>query len=652
MAIDEAAMEMTHGAGALAEAWGGFIDKAYHFVGTLPEDTLMRNPFFRTQYRHRLADTTADIGDDVILTKAQQLDLAHEARQFALKQTRRYMFSLADSSDLTHWFRFLSPFIGAQMEAVRKWGRIFIERPEAFTRLYVNGWADLDDAAWWEAVDQNGRGADDPEHGPLDSLRMQIPASLLKKLDWLVPGNLSETIDVWAPDIEDGAEMPADLKTPAERDRWTKAHNGTFQWQISRRSLNVSLQGDPFFIPGAGPMVQVPVGYLAKRYPEFADEKSLRGEVYRFLFPTGIPDPADVVLPAAWMQQFRRLIMGIKDPVFTNMADNLFKQEYYAWEVGGRQGPPPDIRDITEKAKLTQIYYTLGRFAAPTSFQVQPQAQLFLDTARQYQQEYGFEEGYAKYVQDIGEDAWHFWSSNSQTNVSVPATSEGVRLNKKHRALIEENPDAALLIVGLEAENQAFNYAAYEDQLNAPISPWDPTPRRERLSPEEAVAKAEASKGWDEWRLANNAITAELAARGLGSTRQAGAEDLAELKRNIRQALRDKYPGWDADQAQFDKNRTYSLVDQVRNVLQDPRVPIRADWEGWAEYIELHDAIAAELDARQAQGGSRSITTNENSDLEILYDTAVANLRERNLLWADAFARSALDNHSIVNGSN
>jgi hypothetical protein len=478
---------------------------------------------------------------------------------------------------------------------------------------------------------------------------MQVPKSVLKKLDWLVPGDLSETLDVWAPDVE--AEMPASLKTPAERDRWTKAHNGTFQWQLSRRSLNVSLQGDPFFIPGAGPMVQIPVGFFAKRYPEFADENSLRGEVYRFLFPTGIPEPADVLLPAAWMQQFRRFLMGVEDPVFTNMADNLFKQEYYAWEVGGRQGPPPDPREIIEKAKLTQIYYTLGRFAAPVSFQIQPQAQLFIDTARQYQQEYGFEEGYAKYVQDVGEEAFYFWSSNSQTNVAVPATSEGVRLNKRYRTLVEENPDIALAIVGLEAETAAFNYAAYSDQLEAPISPWDPTKRRERLSPEEAVAKAEASRGWDEWRVANNAITAELAARGLASTREAGAEDLAELKRSVREALKEKYPGWDADQAQFDKNRTYSLVDQFRTVVDTGRAPARADWEGVAEYLEIHDAIAAELDARQAQGGSRSITAQENSDLEILYDTAVADLRERNLLFADLFNRF-LDNHSIVNGSN
>jgi len=649
MAIDEAAIEMTQGSGALAEALGGFVDKAYHLLGTLPEDTLMRNPFFRTQYRHRLADASSSIDDSTVLTRAQQLDLAHDARQFALKQTRRYMFSLADSSDATHWFRFMSPFIGAQMESVRKWGRIFLERPESFSRLYVNGWADLDDAAWWEAVDQNGLGEEDPDHGPLESLRMQVPTSVLKKLDWIVPGDLSAALDVYAPPTD--AEAPAG-STPAEADRWKKATEGYIGFDIPKRSLNVSLQGDPFFIPGAGPLVQIPVGFFAKRYPELADEQSFRGGLYRFLFPTGVPEPIDVVLPAAWQQQLRRRIMNIEDPVFTNMADNLFKQEYFAWEAGGRQGPAPDIREITDKAKLTQLYYAVARWGAPASFQIKPQGQMFIDTARQYQQEYGFEEGYARYVKEIGDEAFYFWSSNSQTNVAVPATSGGARLNKKYRSLIEEYPDLALDIVGLEAERESFNYAVYDQQSNMPTSPWDPTPRRERLTPEEAVAKAEASKGWDEWRQVNTAITAELAARGLTSDKQAGAEDLAELRRTIREALRDKYPGWDADQASFDKNRTYDLVDQHRAVINSGRAPTRGDWEGWAEYLEFHDAIAAELDARQAQGGSRSITANENSDLEILYDTLVGNLRERNLLWADAFTRSPLDNHSLVNGSN
>ena len=47
------------------------------------------------------------------------------------------------------------------------------------------------------------------------------------------------------------------------------------------------------------------------------------------------------------------------------------------------------------------------------------------------------------------------------------------------------------------------------------------------------------------------------------------------------------------------------------------QAPIRADWESWDEYIEIHDAIAA----------------------------------ERNLQWADPFART-LDMHVISNGSN
>jgi hypothetical protein len=648
MMIDEAAVEMAQGSGKLAQLWGGFVDRAYHVLGTLPEDNLMRNPFFRTQYRNRLKDTTRKM-DGEILSDGQMKALDHDARQFATAQTRRYMFTLADQSDMTHWFRFMSPFIGAQMEAVRRWGRIFFEHPESFSRLYVNGWQDLDDAAWWELVDQNGLGEDDPDHGPLENLRMQVPKSMLKKLDWLVPGDFSAALDVWAPTIE-GEEMPTNL-TPAQADQWKKAHNGTIGFSIPKRSLNVSLQGDPFFIPGAGPLVQMPTGFLASRYPELADEQSFRGMVYRFLFPTGIPEAHETLLPAAWMQQMLRRFRGMDDPVFANMADNLYKQEFYAWEQGGRQGPRPDPREIIEKTKLTQTYFALGRFGMPVSYQLQPQSQLFIDAARQYMSEMPYEEAYAKFVKDYGDDAFYFWSSNSQTNVGVPATSAGVRANKQFKDLIEEHPDIAVAITGLQAEKDAFNYAAYEQQLNMPISPWDPRKRRERLSPEEAIAKAEQQKGWEEWGIVNETIVAELAARGLDSIRQAGAKDLAELKNQVESHLRQQYPGWADDKDTFDKSRGYKVVDDFRTVLESGGAPIRADWEGIAEYIEIHDTIAAELDARDAAGGSRSIEAASNEDLDILYNRAVLDLQERNLRFADIYSRF-LDNHSITNGTN
>lgn len=649
MSIDEAAVEMAQGSGTLARLWKDFVDNAYHLIGTMPENNLMRNPFFRTQYRHRLQDLTRHLDDGAELTERELRAFAHNARQFAIKQTRRYMFTLADQSDLTHWFRFMSPFIGAQMEAVRKWGRIFFEHPESFSRLYVNGWNDLDDAAWWELVDQNGRGEDDPEHGPLENLRMQVPKSLLRKLDWLVPGNFTEFLDVWAPTIE-GAEMPTGL-TPAEADRWKKSQEGFFGVSIPKRSLNVSLQGDPFFIPGAGPIIQLPMGFLADRYPELANEQSFRGMVYRYLFPTGTPEMVDTFFPAAYMQQFYRYFRGTDDPTFTNMADNLFKQEYYQWEAEGRQGPPPDPGEILEKAKMSQVYFAIARFGAPFSFQLQPQAQLFIDAARQYQQQYPFEEAYAKFVKDMGDEAFYFWASNSQTNVDVPATSAGYRQDKRFRQLVQQHPEIAGAIVGLDAQKDAFNYAVYETQLNERVSPWDNRRRRERLTPEQAVAKAEATKGWDEWRLINSQITAELAARGLTSIRQSGAEDLAEIKHNAREALKDMYPGWGEDQAKFDKDRTYKIVDDFRSVLDAGAAPVRADWEGVAEYMEVHDAIAAELDARRAVGGSSSIEAAENEDLQVLYDTAVFDIVERNPMFGDLFSRY-LDNHSIVNGSN
>jgi hypothetical protein len=146
-------------------------------------------------------------------------------------------------------------------------------------------------------------------------------------------------------------------------------------------------------------------------------------------------------------------------------------------------------------------------------------------------------------------------------------------------------------------------------------------------------------------------IQAELDARGLNSLNQMAAEDLALLKRNFVADLRKRYPGWSEDYDQTDRGKSYRVVDQFRGALASSDLDDRVEWEGLAEYMELHDDIARELDARRETGGSPNLDVEANTDLKMLYDAVVGDILSRNLMFADIFYRY-LDRHTISNGSN
>lgn len=619
VAIDESVLELVQGKGALADTLNGFVDKGYHMLAAVPTDTLARNPFFNRQYRAALRRQVDDLPEGMELSAKAQKSMETRARNEALKNVRRYLFNLSEESDLTHYMRFLAPFMGAWQESMRAWARIFTEKPEAFQRMVVNGWMSMDDLYFVEMTDQNGRTADDPDHEELNTAVVSLPKGMVKSIDFLVPGDLSGALDTLAPG------------------------SGLVRMPINKATLNTTLQGDPFWLPGLGPLAQLAGSYALRDKPEFADQNKLSAFLWKYLFPIGVPtDPADAVKSTLW-RRVDRQIQGLEDPVFTNASTFIYKSMMYQWEQGGRVGPRPSHREAVERGDAIQALYTAGALASPFSFSLEADTQFFVDKAYQYKDQYGFQEGFTKYIQDFGEEAYYFWYSNSQTAGGVPPTSAGYRQYKKRRALVEDNPDIGLAIVGMDTQDETFSYDVYARQRNIG--------QRTTLPPDEAVAKAEASQGWSEYHKLSEAIRAELEARGLTSLNQTAAQDLAYLKRTAIVQLRERFPGWSRDYDQFDKGRSYEIVGQFRNVLQSGKTPETPAWEGAAQFVDLWDTIAVELDARRQAGGSPNIEVADNADLKMLFDKAVGQLEAENLAFAEIYYRF-LENASLTDGSH
>ena len=75
-----------------------------------------------------------------------------------------------------------------------------------------------------------------------------------------------------------------------------------------------------------------------------------------------------------------------------------------------------------------------------------------------------------------------------------------------------------------------FSQAAYNFLFRKKVSPSSPDKFLSSLSPQESQKQNEAEKGWIQYNKLSDAIDNELQKRGLSSTQQTGAEDLAFLK--------------------------------------------------------------------------------------------------------------------------
>ncbi|SDT35691.1 hypothetical protein SAMN04515669_3694 [Jiangella sp. DSM 45060] len=620
-ALDSNAVDMSVG-GRLSQMLSGARDKTYNFLATLPTDALVRHPFFNRMYKNRLKAAADTLGADEFVEKATLQTMERQAREYALRQTRRYMFAGDEMTGLTHNLRHLTVFMGAWQESLIRWARILSERPEQFVRLYANGWQQIDDTGFVEFVDANGLGKDDPDHGSLDYIRVPWADDSLRFFDKLMPGDQSAAAEVFS------------------------------DFKINKNGLNTVIQGNPWWLPGTHPFVQVAASWYLKDHPDLADENSFSSFLTKYLTPLGPVGLKETFLPAAWQQQTLRYLQGADDPVFNRqMLTRVHQQRLADWEASGRQGPKPEAQESLDIAKGAQAAWIVARFMSPASFTPEVKGQFYIDQANKIQAELGYDDkAFLTYLNEFGDDQYMWWQSTTQNHTGVPATSSGFKQSEKYKALIERNPELGLLLVGLGTETDEFNYQVYRHQSETPISGLDSTTQRSPLGPEAAAAAAEERKGWSEWQYWNNKIDAELSARGLRSVEQRGAGDLKQLKAILRDDIATRYDGWREAMTAFDTDKSYGIVNSVRRLIDSGDAPDRPDWRGLEEFVDWHDRIGAELDARSMLGGSRNIEAESNLDLLYAYHVKVGELKQENLMFAEVYDRF-LDNHSMTLGS-
>ena len=456
-------------------------------LASQPTDILSRHPAFDTIYRQHMQDLVehydAQLPDGSPGLSNELIDsFGKQAREHSLGEMNKLLIDISRYSNAAHMFRFVAPFFGAWQESLSRWARIFIENPEQARKANM----------MWNAPNRSGLVVDEngdrvPPHSPLKdsyAIQFQVPRVWQKRL-----GLPEEASNI----------------------------------RISKNSFNLSLQGDPPWLPGFGPLVQLPVNEIVKRHPEYADAVS-------YILPFGPKSNSLDLLKSSTM--LRAQSLGNADDDAHKAATVMIMNGILTDARLGKRAMPPNMAALLKEANdksgklgMIRLFSAMGlpvqpRYQSPYQFYIDQYHKL---RAADYKT--ADEKFYEKYP-----DYFAFATSVTKNNTGLPATIAAVKAQRKYADLIAANPALAGVIVGPEAGGQ-FSSAAYYHQLMTPVGPGSDVKDRERRSPEEVYKDNQAKQGWIEYMKVMNQIEAVRISRGIPSLQSAGGEDLADLKR-------------------------------------------------------------------------------------------------------------------------
>lgn len=613
VAPDPASRPMVHGEilsdamgkGATMRLLGGFVEKMYTALGSVPSDTLSRHPFAAHMYRAEATRLT-DLLDVQAKREGKRLTaddlklVEKRSREYAIDQTRKLLYDLSEQSDMAHLLRFVSPFYSAWQETMVRWSGIAIQNPAYAMQL----------KQVWES----------PERGGIvtDEFGNEVSNTANEGDEITLPDGTKSTI---------GRERLITLPIP----RWAtdimglKGVRTQGEVRFNKKSFNMILQGNP----GVGVPVQLPVNEIVKNRPELADSM-------RFVLPFGpTQSKMDMYFPATARRLAARS-KGEEDRVFRNAALRIYFDKVVDYNTGKRQTQPT----WKEAIKDTNAFYnvrTVANWVLPASPGFRSPYQPYIDAYRRLRAE-NLQTADERFITMYGKEFFPLTQSFTKSADGVPPTVEAFTARSKYKDLIEQSPELGALIIGEEGAGEYAN-AIYQHQLANKVAPGSTTTQRYALSFEDVQGGPNTRLGWLEYRKVSDMIDAERIERGLPNLQVKAAEDLSLLKKAMVGKLSEKYPEWYAAFSVVDRNAQAKRLVAMRAIADDPRMADRPDMQGVRTYFDARQAVRNVLAQRKGSGGSDQLDASTNQDVSMIWDAITAKIVERNLAFSDTYYR-------------
>ena len=584
------------------------INGLFKLLATMPEDAFARNPVYIHLYRQeakRRLDLMSGLKDEIVST-ADQEAIMMQSQKFALREMKNILFNIERKTNLATAMKYINPFFSAQENAYKTWMKLAAADPSIVNKGYLV----------WQSPNRSGLVTDEDGN--------QVPVGQTKGND-----------TIWL-------DVPKGLRGIPGLESLTRAG-------IPKGSLDIIFQGglDVLYNTGnpnlfadifpVGPYVAVPVAQLTKDQPTLQD--SLKG-----MFPYGLPKNAiSAFLPPALQRQLTSNA-GLDDPQFSRTFQLIWKTEQQNAKRDGRK--PPQFDKIMD---MTKDYYRMRTYAnliMPFAPRFDTPYQYYLDKSREYKRIYGLDAD-AKFLNDYPE-YFSFSASLSKNPTGVQSSVVAAENTKKYAGLISELNQINPRLIGLVTNDPSgydFSQAAYNFLYKKKISPGSSETFLSSQSPIESQRKNEAEKGWIQYNKLADFIDNQLQKRGLSSTQQTGAEDLAYIKLEYIKKLSrqtdpegkpifDKKTGqyvqtaWADDYLDSDGSKTNKVILGLSTILQDETYMKNnknsPTWKSVSAYLDIRKAIAQNLLRRDV----KSIDAKANADLKFIYDGMVNKLKQ------------------------
>jgi hypothetical protein len=604
----------------------------FKHANDLPENMLARHPFYAASFRGHIDDLLrrSGIDDTDALTLAQVNSLRRQAAILARRDVAKVMFDTSKQTNLGYHLRFLMPFYGAWWDVMSKWSGIF--RSDPLAAVITPKVLAAPNAAGL-VVDEEGRLI--RSDGTIVDLRRGPDGKFVGTGEVVGATNVFSKGTIILP-------LPS----------WVQSWSGQENALIRKGSLNIIFQGDPFWAPGPGPLMQIPANHVMMNVfpelgPEMADSPIGKWLTQGF----GLSDESIAEqLQPAWVRNLRTVFEQ-------NMGEARFGQayvlEYQSLLAEVEQGviDPMSVDELHELAATRTrnkfIMQFLGSYVVPVSTSTEGRFQFYLDMYRQYQRDYGLD-AYERFVNDYPEYK-DLAISLSANTTGVQATIPAWETAITYRDEIARNPEFGWAFAGANNLIGEFDPNVYTLQRGSRIGQGTNETWRTSRDPMEAIRRAAVQKGWNQYWAMSSALNDVLRATGL-TLQSDAAEELRVAKEAFIASLAAENPEWwSAYNEGAGGDTAVRFMSWAADQLEShPELGERSDFQALYQYMLARQAMQQAL-SRVGVSSIRSQAAQE-AGLTAMWDSFTQALVAEDIGFEQMWVRARLEDDDLSGG--
>ena len=607
----------------------------FKMIGSTPEDNLVAWPFYNNLYKRNLQkeiDIAEGLGKNIqdpdLIIQMQRS--AHASSQKSLKDV---LYRITNNTGLSNLMRFLVPFFNAQYNAVKVYGKLFLEDPSRIART------------------------------------QQV---------WNLPNRVATVID------QDGKEVPPGA--PPSENQYiiiTIPHGiqGRFgipkgyQVSVPKNSLNVFLTGDNPLLPSFGVPVTIPVSMLANSRPDKVENvKTFLSEFFgqqtsnaimNSIIPFGKApaNPWSLLLPAAG-QKYSSLQSGLDDATYGRSVASAMKTLRYEWESNGSVGKQPNFQDAINLANKLWKIRIAANLSLPFTFTFRAEWQPIMDDYRSalLDPKVGKTKVDDYILNKYGTLGYIITAPTSKNTTNLIQTVGAVVNSKKYSSLLGEmdklnTPGLVGFIANFGNNSDKYSDAAANYFRNKSVRPGGQIKYTESRATEDVITDREQSLGWNYYEKFSKQRDALLARYGIKSINSQAAQQMG-LTAQWNQAvdsIKAYLPSWaeayDNSVGDFTKTKRYvkGLIKTLGDKTWMNQYGNTTTMMAIKDYVLNRDYVAKQLADRKKYLGTTGLDNPANADLKDKWDEYIMKLKLYDTGFSDLYTRYLEnDNYEVI----